>query len=140
MLINPSSRFPHYTYPRRTRARRGCVPDTRMCFDSWKISKRDSRSRGGGGQACRGPLDGVKIAISLFRYAALSQRGAANARPYRSCKSNGRASLVIRRVFSQRSIFEFFFFPLSFFFFFSANVAAISLRIRYEFNQMICSF
>lgn len=138
MLINPSSRFPHYTYPRRTRARRGCVPDTRMCFDSWKISKRDSRScRGRGGQACRGPLDGVKIAISLFRYAALSQRGAANARPYRSCKSNGRASLVIRRVFSQRSIFEFFFFP---FFLSSFFCQRCSNFIRYEFNQMICSF
>lgn len=134
MLINPSSRFPHYTYPRRTRARRGCVPDTRSFRLVENFEARFSLARGrGGGQACRGPLDGVKIAISLFRYAALSQRGAANARPYRSCKSNGRASLVIRRVFSQRSIFEFFFFsPFFLLFFFCqrcSNFIANSIRI-----------
>lgn len=104
-----------------------------ICFDSWKISQRNSRSHVRAG-ACRGPLDGVKIAISLFRYAALSQRGAANARSYRSCKSNGRASLVIRQVFRFVPNDRFSFF-LSFFFFCQrCNSTAIDTNLIKRFS------
>lgn len=74
--------------------------------------------------ACRGPLDGVKIAISLFRYAAL-RRSAANARIAR-CKSNG---LVIRCQDSPSP-------PNHRFFIFRATLA---IPIEYRFNQIISS-